>query len=211
MNPQNSWKNSGIPLVLLRKRWKVLSPFRDGFFGTPTPDSRLAWNVVSGCLEIFDSVWIEFSNVFFFSMWSWRFVQWNHSFARDDVLVTHWHLQEQQFHLAIDIKLSFFLFPWCAPVWHDICKFWWVEFLFEEDTSISIVTITTSWWFSKVLIFATKWSTFEGQIFLGLKSSTRNIHLNCWYRLRLQLRHHFFGVFFSNIDTQHSHIWVEMH
>lgn len=37
VSPQDSWKNSGIPLVLLRKRRKLLSPFRDGFFGTPTP------------------------------------------------------------------------------------------------------------------------------------------------------------------------------
>ena len=195
------------------------------FFGTPPPHLPQKWvkqgadwleTSFLGCLEIFDSVSLNgiFQREDFFLCDLGVFVHRYHSFAREDVLVTHWHLQEQQFHLAIDIKLSFFLFPWCAPLWLvrlDICKFWWVEFLFEEDTSISIVTITTSWLFSNVLIFTTKWSNFEEHIFLGLKPSTRHIHLSCWYRLRLQLRHHFFWCLFSNIDTQHSHTWVEMH
>lgn len=38
VSPQNSWKNSGIPLVLLRKRWTVKRPrFGTVFFGTPPP------------------------------------------------------------------------------------------------------------------------------------------------------------------------------
>lgn len=109
-------------------------PVSGRFFGTPPPHSPQKWvkhgtdwleTSFLGCLEIFDSVSLNriFQRGDFFLCDPGVFVHWYHSFARDDVLVTHWHLQEQQFHLAIDITLSFFLFPWCAPVWHDFCKF----------------------------------------------------------------------------------------
>ena len=84
VSPQNSWKNSGIPLVLLRKRWTVKRPrFGTVFFGTPPPAgprrngfqarSRLAWK--RRFWRFFDSVSLNqnFQRGDFFSMWSWRF------------------------------------------------------------------------------------------------------------------------------------------